>query len=80
MESRWQAVPKRQAKRTLNDDIIARALLSRAYGLFSLDEAAASHQLVWQAEKIASKDYEGRVRRLTRVYVLLIFYLSACYL
>lgn len=80
MESSWPAVPERQATRTPNDGIIARALLSRAYVLFSLGQAAASHQLVWQAEEIASTDYEGRVRRLMRVYVLLICYLSACYL
>jgi len=36
-----------------NNDIVAKAMLSKAYALFSQDETAASHQLIWQAEKLA---------------------------
>ena len=36
-----------------NNDIVAKAMLSKAYALFSQDETTASHQLIWQAEKLA---------------------------
>jgi diguanylate cyclase (GGDEF)-like protein len=51
--------------RQLNDnDLVARALLAKAYALFSLNETATSHQVVWEAEKLADagKDVELQVR------------------
>jgi tetratricopeptide (TPR) repeat protein len=36
-----------------NNDIVAKAMLSKAHALFSQDETMASHQLIWQAEKLA---------------------------
>jgi diguanylate cyclase (GGDEF)-like protein len=47
-----------------DNDLVARALLAKAYALFSLNETAASHQLVWEAEKLAAagKDVELQVR------------------
>ncbi|HEX8787381.1 MAG TPA: diguanylate cyclase [Telluria sp.] len=47
-----------------NDDLVAHALLSKAYALFSLNETAASHQVVWEAEKLAfaGKDVDLQVR------------------
>jgi diguanylate cyclase (GGDEF)-like protein len=47
-----------------NNDLVARALLAKAYALFSLNETAASHQVVWEAEKLAGagKDVELQVR------------------
>ena len=49
-----------------NNDLVARALLAKAYALFSLSETAASHQVVWEAEKLAAagKDVELQVRSL----------------
>jgi len=54
------------ARQARNDDIIARALLSKAYALFSLNEMARSHQLIWEAEKLstASRDEGLRVQAL----------------
>jgi len=47
-----------------DNTIIARGMLAKAYVLFSLNELAQSHQLVWQAEKLAtgSRDMDLRVR------------------
>ncbi|WP_036169794.1 diguanylate cyclase [Massilia sp. 9096] len=47
-----------------NDDILASALMAKAYALFSLNETAQSHQLIWEAEKLlsASRDVGLRVR------------------
>jgi diguanylate cyclase (GGDEF)-like protein len=47
-----------------NNDLVARALLAKAYALFSMNETAASHQVVWEAEKLADagKDVELQVR------------------
>jgi diguanylate cyclase (GGDEF)-like protein len=47
-----------------NNDLVARALLAKAYALFSLNETAASHQVVWEAEKLtaAGRDVELQVR------------------
>jgi diguanylate cyclase (GGDEF)-like protein len=44
--------------------IIARGLLGKGYVLFAMNERTASHQLVWQAEKLAadSSDMDLRVR------------------
>jgi diguanylate cyclase (GGDEF)-like protein len=52
------------ARETGAQDVIARALLAKAYALFALNEMAQSHQLVWEAEKLAasSPDVELRVR------------------
>jgi len=47
-------------------DAVARALLAKAYSLFGMNRMAQSHQLVWEAEKIAasSQDKGLRVRTL----------------
>jgi diguanylate cyclase (GGDEF)-like protein len=47
-------------------DAIARALLAKAYALFAMNEMAQSHQLVWEAEKLAmdSQDRELRIRAM----------------
>jgi diguanylate cyclase (GGDEF)-like protein len=49
-----------------NNDLVAHALLSKAYALFSMNETAQSHQLVWEAEKLAGagKDIELQVRAI----------------
>jgi tetratricopeptide (TPR) repeat protein len=54
------------ARQARNDDLIAKAMLSKAYALFSLDETAKSHQLIWEAEKLsnASRDPALRVNVL----------------
>jgi len=47
-------------------DAIARALLAKAYALFAMNEMAQSHQLIWEAEKLAlnSQDRELRIRAI----------------
>jgi diguanylate cyclase (GGDEF)-like protein len=47
-------------------DATARALLAKAYALFAMNEMAQSHQLVWEAEKLAvdSQDRELRIRAM----------------
>jgi diguanylate cyclase (GGDEF)-like protein len=49
-----------------DQDAIARALLAKAYALFAMNEMAQSHQLVWEAEKLAadSQDRELRIRAI----------------
>jgi diguanylate cyclase (GGDEF)-like protein len=49
-----------------NNDLVAHALLSKAYALFSMNETAQSHQLVWEAEKLAGagQDIELQVRSI----------------
>jgi tetratricopeptide (TPR) repeat protein len=43
---------------------IAKALLAKAYALFAINEMAQSHQLVWEAERLAasSPDIDLRLR------------------
>jgi diguanylate cyclase (GGDEF)-like protein len=43
-------------------DVIASAMLSKAYVTFSLGETAKSHQLIWDAEKFASDTKDVRLR------------------
>jgi diguanylate cyclase (GGDEF)-like protein len=47
-----------------DNTVIARGMLAKGYVLFSMNELAQSHQLVWQAEKLAagSRDMDLRVR------------------
>jgi diguanylate cyclase (GGDEF)-like protein len=47
-----------------DDTITARGLLAKGYVMFSMNELAQSHQLIWQAEKLAagSRDMDLRVR------------------
>jgi diguanylate cyclase (GGDEF)-like protein len=49
-----------------DNTILARGLLSKGYVMFALNELVQSHQLIWQAEKLAenSKDMDLRVRVL----------------
>jgi diguanylate cyclase (GGDEF)-like protein len=53
-------------RRHNDEDAIARALLAKAYALFAMNEMAQSHQLVWEAEKLAldSQDRELRLRAM----------------
>jgi diguanylate cyclase (GGDEF)-like protein len=54
------------AHESRDQDAIARALLAKAYALFGMNEMGQSHQLVWEAEKLAasSQDKGLRVRAL----------------
>jgi len=54
------------ARQHKDQDAIARALLAKAYALFAINEMAQSHQLVWEAEKLAagSKDRDLRIRAI----------------
>jgi diguanylate cyclase (GGDEF)-like protein len=45
-----------------DDDIVARALLSKAYALFGLNETTQAHQLVWDAERLAAYSSDARLR------------------
>ena len=47
-----------------DDTIVARGLLVKGYVMFAMNELAQSHQLIWQAEKLAagSGDMDLRVR------------------
>jgi diguanylate cyclase (GGDEF)-like protein len=49
-----------------DQDDVARALLAKAYALFAVNEMAQSHQLVWEAEKLAaaSRNPELRIRTM----------------
>jgi diguanylate cyclase (GGDEF)-like protein len=49
-----------------DNDLTAHALLTKAYALFSLNETAQSHQVVWEAEKLAAAghDLELQVRAI----------------
>jgi len=49
-----------------DSDAIARALLAKAYALFAVNEMAQSHQLVWEAERLAahSADRDLRIRTI----------------
>jgi diguanylate cyclase (GGDEF)-like protein len=51
-------------RRHADNTVIARGLLSKGYVLSGLNEFAQSHQLIWQAEKLAadSHDMDLRVR------------------
>jgi diguanylate cyclase (GGDEF)-like protein len=47
-----------------DNTILARGLLSKGYVMFAMNELVQSHQLIWQAEKLAagSRDMDLRVR------------------
>lgn len=49
-------------RRTGNNDVIAMALLSKAYAVFSLGQTSQSHELVWEAEKLAVITKDARLR------------------
>jgi diguanylate cyclase (GGDEF)-like protein len=54
------------ARQARDNDVTALALLSKAYALFSLNEMAKSHELIWEAENMAagSRNDALRVRTL----------------
>jgi len=54
------------ARRQGDQDDVARALLAKAYALFAINEMSQSHQLVWEAEKLAanSQDRDLRIRSM----------------
>jgi diguanylate cyclase (GGDEF)-like protein len=49
---------------TKNDAVLAKGMLRKAYVLFARDQAAESHRMIWEAEKLAAgiSDGETRVR------------------
>jgi diguanylate cyclase (GGDEF)-like protein len=50
------------AKSNNDNDVIAQALLSKAYSLFSLNDTAGAHKAAWQAEQIAADSNDQRLR------------------
>jgi diguanylate cyclase (GGDEF)-like protein len=50
-----------------DDSLVARALLSKAYAVFGLNESAQSHQLVWEAERLAVGSPDIRLRILVLI-------------
>lgn len=54
------------ARQARDNDAIAKAMLSKAYALFSLNEMTQSHELIWAAERAStdSRDAGLRVRAL----------------
>ena len=49
---------------THDNDLVARALLSKAYAVFGLNEMGQAHQLAWEAERLSAgtSDMDLRVR------------------
>jgi diguanylate cyclase (GGDEF)-like protein len=45
-----------------DNDIVGRALLSKAYAVFGLNESGQAHQLVWEAERIAAGSADVNLR------------------
>ncbi|MFJ1468647.1 tetratricopeptide repeat-containing diguanylate cyclase [Massilia orientalis] len=57
-----------QLGRQVHDDsLVARALLSKAYALFGLNEMSQSHQLVWEAERLAAASTDVDLRILVQI-------------
>ncbi len=57
-----------QLGRQVHDDsLVARALLSKAYALFGLNEMSQSHQLVWEAERLAAHSPDVDLRILVLI-------------
>ncbi len=57
-----------QLGRQVHDDsLVARALLSKAYAVFGLNESAQSHQLVWEAERLAAASPDIGLRILVLI-------------
>ena len=50
-----------------DDSLVARALLSKAYALFGLNEMSQSHQLVWEAERLAAHSPDVDLRILVLI-------------
>ena len=50
------------ARQARNKDLIARAMLSKAYALFSLEETERSHQLIWEAETLSTGSADAGLR------------------
>jgi len=50
-----------------DDSLVARALLSKAYAVFGLNEMAQAHQLVWEAERLAAASPETDLRILVLI-------------
>jgi diguanylate cyclase (GGDEF)-like protein len=50
-----------------DDSLVARALLSKAYAVFGLNEMSQSHQLVWEAERLAAKSPDIDLRILAQI-------------
>ncbi|WP_229412804.1 diguanylate cyclase [Massilia sp. Root335] len=57
-----------QLGRQVHDDsLVARALLSKAYAVFGLNESGQSHQLVWEAERLAAASPDIGLRILVLI-------------
>jgi diguanylate cyclase (GGDEF)-like protein len=50
-----------------DDSLVARALLSKAYAVFGLNEMGQSHQLVWEAERLAANSPDVDLRILALI-------------
>ena len=50
-----------------DDSLVARALLSKAYAVFGLNESVQSHQLVWEAERLAATSPDTDLRTLVLI-------------
>jgi diguanylate cyclase (GGDEF)-like protein len=50
-----------------DDSLVARTLLSKAYALFGLNEMGQSHQLVWEAERLAAASTDVDLRILVQI-------------
>jgi len=51
-------------RKARDNDVVARALLSKAYAVFGLNEMGQAHQLAWEAERLSTRtpDMDLRVR------------------
>jgi diguanylate cyclase (GGDEF)-like protein len=50
-----------------DDSLVARALLSKAYAVFGLNEMGQAHQLVWEAERLAAGSPDTDLRILVLI-------------
>jgi hypothetical protein len=54
-------------RKARDDSLVARALLSKAYAVFGLNESVQSHQLVWEAERLAANSPDTDLRILVLI-------------
>jgi diguanylate cyclase (GGDEF)-like protein len=50
-----------------DDNLVAHALLSKAYAVFGLNESGQAHQLVWEAERLAARSPDVSLRILVQI-------------
>jgi diguanylate cyclase (GGDEF)-like protein len=49
-------------RKTRNNGVLAKGMLRKAYVLFARDQAAESHRMIWEAEKLAVGTLDGETR------------------